>query len=50
MCMKEMMAIDADGGLGKPGAFNVATKQAWQADSLDTPKRKYVTAMCTTED
>ncbi|KQX30113.1 ubiquinol oxidase subunit II [Variovorax sp. Root434] len=50
MCMKEMMAIDADGGLGKPGAFNVATKQAWQADSLDSPKRKYVTAMCTTEE
>jgi cytochrome o ubiquinol oxidase subunit 2 len=50
MCMKEMMAIDADGGMGKPGAFNVATKQAWQVDSLDTPKRKYVTAMCTTEE
>ncbi|AVQ84026.1 MULTISPECIES: ubiquinol oxidase subunit II [Variovorax] len=50
MCMKEMMAIDADGGMGKPGAFNVATKQAWLTDSLDTPKRKYVTAMCTTEE
>ena len=51
MCMKEMMAIDADGGLGKPGAFNIATKQAWQADTLtDSPKRKYVTAMCTTEE
>jgi len=51
MCMKEMMAIDANGGLGKPGAFNVATKQAWQTDSLvDSPTRKYVTAMCTTEE
>jgi cytochrome o ubiquinol oxidase subunit 2 len=51
MCMKEMMAIDADGGLGKPGAFNIATKQAWPADSLiNSPKRKYVTAMCTTEE
>ncbi|WPH12948.1 ubiquinol oxidase subunit II [Variovorax paradoxus] len=51
MCMKEMMAIDADGGLGKPGAFNIATKQAWQADTLtNSPKRKYVTAMCTTEE
>ena len=51
MCMKEMMAIDANGGLGKPGTFNVATKQAWQTDSLvDSPTRKYVTAMCTTEE
>jgi cytochrome o ubiquinol oxidase subunit 2 len=51
MCMKKMMAIDADGGLGKPGAFNIATKQAWQADTLThSPKRKYVTAMCTTEE
>lgn len=52
MCMKEMMAIDANGGLGKPGAFNVATKPAWQADDLltDSPRRKYVTAMCTTEE
>ncbi|AGU51269.1 cytochrome o ubiniquinol oxidase, subunit II [Variovorax paradoxus B4] len=51
MCMKEMMAIDADGGLGKPGAFNIATRQAWQADTLtNSPKRKYVTAMCTTEE
>ena len=48
--MKDMAAIDAGGGMGKPGAFNVATKQAWQVDSLDTPKRKYVTAMCTTEE
>ena len=51
MCMKEMMAIDADGGLGKPGAFNIATKKAWQADTLtNSPTRKYVTAMCTTEE
>ncbi|MDQ0568763.1 cytochrome o ubiquinol oxidase subunit 2 [Variovorax paradoxus] len=53
MCMKEMMAIDADGGLGKPGAFNVATKPLWQPDrinSINSPTRKYVTAMCTTEE
>ncbi|RST49126.1 ubiquinol oxidase subunit II [Variovorax sp. DXTD-1] len=51
MCMKEMMAIDANGGLGKPGAFNIATMQAWQADTLiNSPRRKYVTAMCTTEE
>lgn len=53
MCMKQMMAIDADGGLGKPGAFNVATLQSWQPDTLNSPQRpygKYVTAMCTTEE
>ncbi|MCR6477578.1 ubiquinol oxidase subunit II [Variovorax sp. ZS18.2.2] len=50
MCMSQMMAIDADGGLGKPGAFNVATMQSWQPDTLNSPKRKYVTAMCTTEE
>lgn len=50
MCMKQMMAIDADGGLGKPGAFNVATMQPWQPDNINSPKRKYVTAMCTTEE
>ncbi|MGJ7612117.1 MULTISPECIES: ubiquinol oxidase subunit II [unclassified Variovorax] len=50
MCMKQMMAIDAEGGLGKPGAFNVATMQPWQPDNINSPKRKYVTAMCTTEE
>jgi cytochrome o ubiquinol oxidase subunit 2 len=50
MCMSQMMAIDADGGMGKPGAFNVATLQSWQPDTLNSPKRKYVTAMCTTEE
>ncbi|KIQ28826.1 cytochrome O ubiquinol oxidase [Variovorax paradoxus] len=50
MCMKQMMAIDADGGMGKPGAFNVATLENWQPDTLNSPKRKYVTAMCTTEE
>jgi len=50
MCMKQMMAIDAEGGLGKPGAFNVATMQSWQPDNINSPKRKYVTAMCTTEE
>ena len=53
MCMKQMMAIDAEGGLGKPGAFNVASKaNAWQPDSINSssPTRKYVTAMCTTEE
>ncbi|QRF56624.1 ubiquinol oxidase subunit II [Variovorax paradoxus] len=53
MCMSQMMAIDADGGLGKPGAYNVATAKPWQPDDINSPKRaygKYVTAMCTTEE
>ena len=51
MCMKQMMAIDESGGLGKPGAFNVATmKPTWQLDSLNSPTRKFVAAMCTTEE
>jgi cytochrome o ubiquinol oxidase subunit II len=52
MCMSQMMAIDADGGMGKPGAFNVATAALpnWQPDTLNSPRRKYVTAMCTTEE
>ncbi len=53
MCMSQMMAIDADGGLGKPGAYNVATVAPWQPDNINSTKRtygKYVTAMCTTEE
>ena len=50
MCMSQMMAIDADGGLGKPGAFNVASMKPWQPDNIHSPTRKYVAAMCTTEE
>ena len=40
MCMKDMMAVDARGGQGKPGTFNVvASSQS---------NRTYVGAMCTT--
>jgi cytochrome o ubiquinol oxidase subunit 2 len=40
MCMKDMMAIDARGGQGKPGTFNVVAS----AES----NRTYVGALCTT--
>ncbi|MDM0012814.1 ubiquinol oxidase subunit II [Variovorax sp. J22P168] len=48
MCMDQMMAIDADGGLGKVGAYNVAPR-AWQPDAAIAP-RTYVTAMCSVND
>lgn len=41
MCMKDMMAIDARGGQGKPGTFNVVA-------SSSQANRTYVGAMCTT--
>ncbi len=51
MCMKDMMAIDAGGGLGKPGAYNVATLDAATRSGLGlTPAdaaKSYVGAMCT---
>ncbi|GKT24772.1 ubiquinol oxidase subunit II [Acidovorax sp. SUPP3334] len=50
MCMKDMMAIDANGGLGKPGSFNVASLDDATRSRLglaDTPSRSYVGAMCT---
>ncbi len=40
MCMKDMMAVDARGGQGKPGTFNVV--------SSAQSNRTYVGAMCTT--
>ncbi|MDM0115827.1 ubiquinol oxidase subunit II [Variovorax sp. J22R133] len=49
MCIHQMAAIDAEGGLGKPGAFNVATR-AVNPDNIDGPRRTYVTAMCSVND
>lgn len=43
MCMNQMMAIDAAGGLGKAGTYGVSSNK-WRED-----KRKYVTALCTPE-
>ena len=54
MCMKDMMAIDASGGQGKVGAFNVATLDAatrarmgLAQGATGTPGKSYVGAMCT---
>ena len=49
MCMNQMMAIDAQGGMGKPGAHNTASKP-WQPDNNKSPMRTYVAAMCTPRD
>lgn len=53
MCMKDMMAIDASGGLGMPGAFNVASldkptraRLGLDAGATLGPARNYVGAMC----
>ncbi|WP_343498498.1 ubiquinol oxidase subunit II [Achromobacter denitrificans] len=50
MCMRDAMAIDAQGGMGIPGALNVTTLDPETRQRLgltDTPPRKYVGAMCT---
>ncbi|MBO9652282.1 MAG: ubiquinol oxidase subunit II [Variovorax sp.] len=50
MCMNQMMAIDATGGIGGPnGAYNIARKP-WQPDQKNSSTRSYVTAMCTVDD
>jgi cytochrome o ubiquinol oxidase subunit 2 len=49
MCMKDMMAVDARGGMGKPGAYNLASANTPSvAGSL--PGRQYVAAVCTPAD
>ena len=52
MCMKDMMAIDASGGLGKPGSYNVASRDAAIQRRLGVDgltARSYVGAMCTVD-
>jgi cytochrome o ubiquinol oxidase subunit 2 len=49
MCMEDMMAIDAKGGLGKPGTFNLASSTS-EIALISDPGRKYVAAMCTVRD
>ncbi|SFC40240.1 cytochrome o ubiquinol oxidase subunit 2 [Polaromonas sp. OV174] len=49
MCMHDMMAIDASGGLGKPGTINIASLDEATRARLglnDQPTRNYVGAMC----
>ena len=45
MCMDEMMAIDSQGGMGKPGTNNLASSTTKIA-SISDPGRKYVAAVC----
>lgn len=50
MCMKDMMAIDSNGGQGKPGAYNIASLDPATRKRLgidNAPARNYVGAMCT---
>jgi cytochrome o ubiquinol oxidase subunit 2 len=49
MCMKQMMAIDGEGGMGKPGSYNTSSRP-WQPEDKNSPLLKYVTAMCTVDD
>lgn len=49
MCMEDMMAIDASGGMGKPGTFNLASSTS-AAALISDPGRKYVAAMCSVRD
>ena len=49
MCMSTMMAIDAQGGLGKPGTVNTASLDDATRSRLgldDQPVRSYVGALC----
>ena len=48
MCMKDIMAIDAGGGLGMPGAYNVATGAMPGAGNKTN--RTFVAAMCSVND
>lgn len=53
MCMDEMMAIDARGGLGITGTYAVTSLDAATREALGLyrmPARNYVAAICTTDD
>lgn len=49
MCMEDMMAIDASGGMGKIGTYNLASSTSNLA-LISDPGKKYVAAMCTVRD
>ena len=49
MCMEDMMAIDARGGMGKPGTYNLASATA-ATEAINDPGRKYVASMCNVRD
>ena len=50
MCLRDMMAIDARGGLGLAGVYNVSRRLVGD-ESTDplSPRREYVTALCDTD-
>jgi cytochrome o ubiquinol oxidase subunit 2 len=48
MCMKQMMAIDAHGGMGKMGAYNLSSRRT--PGRSDLPGFGYVTALCSAEE
>ncbi len=53
MCMNDIMNIDAQGGMGRPGASNVESLDPAARTRLglaDGPIRTYVGAMCTASD
>ncbi len=51
MCMSQMMAIDAQGGLGRGGAANVASELRDWNNNDPTTRRSYVeAALCTVAD
>lgn len=53
MCMDEMMAIDARGGLGITGTYAITSLDAATRQALGLyrmPARNYVAAFCTTDD
>jgi cytochrome o ubiquinol oxidase subunit 2 len=49
MCINTMMTIDAQGGLGIPGAYNITSNQSTRLRTglAGLPERSYVGAMCT---
>ena len=52
MCMKDMMAIDAKGGLGLGSVYNVSRlsyDNPREGDDAAAPRREYVTALCASD-
>ena len=53
MCIRDIMAVDAQGGLGMPGTIQLATLDAVTRSKLgleNAPERVYVSAICTIDD
>jgi cytochrome o ubiquinol oxidase subunit 2 len=54
MCMRDMMAIDAEGGLGLEGIYNVAhlsyDRPRMRGDALLASRRSYVASLCAVDE